>query len=59
VSAVGLVYRQEFDTFQEFLRRLLFFKGNKGDSSKNEGKKEPVLNGPVKNESSTEAPKSK
>lgn len=31
VSAVGLVYRQEFDTFSEFFRRLLFFGRNRED----------------------------
>src|SRR5690606_28878079 len=32
VSAVGLVYRQEFDTFSEFFRRLLFFGRNREDA---------------------------
>lgn len=40
ISAVGLVYRQEFDTFGEFLKRLLFFRRsedvNKGESAVDE-----------------------
>ncbi len=47
VSAVGLVYRQEFDTFQEFLRRLLFFKGNREEASKSKGEKEPEVKEPA------------
>lgn len=33
VSAIGLVYRQEFDTFKEYFRRLLFFGKEKSDSA--------------------------
>ena len=33
VSAIGLVYRQEFDTFKEYFKRLLFFGGSKSSSA--------------------------
>ena len=35
VSAIGLVYRQEFDTFKEYFKRLLFFGRSKGHPSDN------------------------
>jgi hypothetical protein len=50
ISAVGLVYRQEFDTFSEFLRRLLFFGKNRQEVSQNPIKKDPVLDTSKKTE---------
>ena len=35
VSAIGLVYRQEFDTFKEYFKRLLFFGRSKSHPSDN------------------------
>lgn len=43
ISAIGLVYRQEFDTFKEFLRRLLFFGRNKEDANQTTIKEDSVL----------------
>lgn len=43
VSAFGLVYRQEFDTFGEFLRRIISFKTKKADTDSTVSKSDSTM----------------